>query len=140
VFVTFDVMGRFDPDTGELGPCPPGTRTYDKAITPRTIEWLLSDLKAIGLDKAGLTYLNPEVPGAVDLFGREIDVACDHEIYEGRVRERWAIRREPARTKLAPGDLEELDSQYAEELKKAFGSPPPIAAPPTVRDPGDETP
>jgi hypothetical protein len=139
VFITFDVMGRYDPATGERGPCPPGTRTYTKAITPRTIDWLLADLKAIGYDKVGLKYLDPEVPGAVDLFGREIDVDCDLETFEGRERERWSIGRGP-RTKLAQGDLEELDAQYGAELKKAFGGGLPDAAPPTVRDPGDATP
>jgi hypothetical protein len=140
VFIAFDVIGRYDPATGELGPCEPGTRTYTKAITPRTIGWLLSDLKAIGYDKVGFTYLDPEAPGAVNLFGREIEVACVLETYEGRERERWSIRRGPPRTKLAQGNLEQLDAQFGEELKKAFGGGLTDAAPPTLRDPGDETP
>src|SRR5437660_10738467 len=83
VFVSFQLVGRYDPSSGVLGDCPPVTRTYSKAISPKTINWVLSDLKAIGYDREGFRYLDPEVPGAVNLFGREIDVVADHEDYEG---------------------------------------------------------
>jgi hypothetical protein len=139
VFVTFDVIGRYDPGTDELGSCPPGTRTYSKAITPKTIDWVLADLRAVGFDKDGFTYLDPEVPGAVNLFDREIDVVCDHESYDGSVRERWSIYREPARKRVARGDLEQLDAQFADKLRKAFGGAPQPAAPLTERNDTDET-
>src|SRR5436305_14882406 len=74
VFVTSGLTGRYDPATGELGPCPPETRTYTKAITSKTIDWVLADLKAIGFDRDGFRYLDPEVPGAVNLFDKEVDV------------------------------------------------------------------
>src|SRR4051812_30196758 len=121
VFVSFEVTGRYDPSTGELEPCSPETRTYEKAVTPKTVDWVLSDLKVIGYDKDGFKYLDPEAPGSVNLFGKEIDVVCEHETYEGSVRERWSIYREPARKRVAPGDLEQLDAQYGEKIKKAFG-------------------
>jgi hypothetical protein len=88
VFITFELLGQYDPTTGELGPCPTTSRTYYKAVTEKTIGWLLADLKAIGYDRPGLEYLDPEAPGAADLFEREIDVACEHEAYQGQARER----------------------------------------------------
>jgi hypothetical protein len=137
VFLTFDLIGRYDPATGELGPCPPGTRTFTRAITANTFRWLLADLKTIGFDKNGLKYLDPGVPGAADLCNREVDFVCIHEAYQGLVRERWSIGRGP-RTKLAQGDLEELDARFGEAPERKSGDGP-DADPTTVRDPGDET-
>jgi|SRR5579864_1935783 len=138
VFVTFETIGQYDPSTGQIVECPRVTRTYNKAITPNTIDWLLSDLKAIGYDRDSFTYLDPEVPGAVNLFGRELDVVCEHESYEGAVRERWSIYREPSRKKLAPEELAQLDAQYAPRLKKASGNDTSVAAPAPVSNTSDE--
>src|SRR5690348_12077334 len=76
VFISFELIGQYDPATGDLMECPPENRSYFKSITAKTIGWLLADLKAIGYDRPGLEFLDPEVPGAVDLFGREIDAVC----------------------------------------------------------------
>ena len=108
VFLEFEVTGRYDPGNGQIVSCPPGTRTYFKAVTPKTIDWLLADLKAIGFDKPGLEYLDPETPGAANLFGVEIDVDCEHESYLGQVRERWSIHRESTREKLRRDELASL--------------------------------
>src|SRR5262245_13390938 len=95
VFVSFQLIGAYDSTTGELGPCAAAARTYTKAITAKTIDWVTSDLKAIGFDRDSFRCLDPEVPGAVNLFGREIDVVCDHETYNGTTRERWSIHSQP---------------------------------------------
>ena len=121
VFISFELIGQYDPETGELQPCDPETRSYFKAITPKTINWLLADLKAIGYDRPGLEYLDPEVPGAADLFGREIDVACEHEIYDGRARERWSIHRERTREKIGREGLARLDAQYGDQIRRVLG-------------------
>jgi hypothetical protein len=140
VFVTGKLTGRVGAD-GEVIPCPPETRTYTKAITPKTIDWLISDLKEIGYDRPGFKYLDPEVPGAVDLFDREITMVCDHESYEGSTRERWSIFREPARKKVARDELDRLDARFADELRKGFGPGKPAAEPesgPDSDEPGSE--
>jgi hypothetical protein len=139
VFIDFDLIGHYDPKTGELGACPPGTRTFWRAITSKTYDWVLSVLKSVGYDRDELKYFNPEVPGAVDLFGREIDVGCYHETYEGTVRERWEIGRAP-RTKLTLGELEELDAQFGKTLERKSGDGLPDADQPTVGDRGDVNP
>ena len=103
-------------------PCQAATRTYYKAITPKTIGWLLADLKAIGYDRPGLEYLDPEAPGAADLFGREIDVVCEHETYEGQTRERWSIHRERTREKIGREGLARLDAQYGDQIRRVLGA------------------
>jgi hypothetical protein len=120
VIVVFDLIGCYDP-AGEIGPCPPETRTYSKAVTEKTIDWVLSDLRAIGFDKDSFKLFDPEEPGAANLFGREIDVVCDHETYEGAVRERWSIYREPARKKASADVLTQLDARFAAKLEKMSG-------------------
>jgi hypothetical protein len=140
VFIAFDVVGQHDPTSGELRPCPPSTRTYYKGISPRTIGWLLADLKQIGFDKPGLEYLDPETPGAADLFDREIDVVCEHETYEGQTRERWSIHREQRRERVRRDELARLDSQYAEQIKRALGTTQSAAPAPAVTDVNNDEP
>jgi hypothetical protein len=139
VFIAFDLIGRFDPASGQLVGCQPAERTYYKAITPKTIDWVLSDLKTVGFDKDSLKYLDPEVPGAVNLFGKEIDVVCDHETYNGSLRERWSIQRERNRKKVGHHELSQLDVQFSDQLKKAFGDGKPSVAPPVAANTSNES-
>ncbi len=133
VFLNFEIVGQYDPTTGELLSCPTASRTYRKAITPKTIGWLLADLKAIGYDKPGLEYLDPETPGAIDLFDHEIDVVCEHDTYEGQTRERWSIHRERTRERVRRDVLASLDAQYSDQIRRVLGAdagdvnPPPVA-------------
>ena len=140
VFITFDLVDRHDSTTGELEHCPTATRTYFKAITPRTIDWVLADLKTIGYDRPGLEYLDPETPGAADLFDREIDVVCEHETYEGQPRERWSIYRERIREKVRRGDLARLDTQFGEQIKRVLGADVGVVPPPPVADVNNDNP
>jgi hypothetical protein len=137
VFVTVELLGRYGDNTADVILCPTETRTYTKAITPKTIDWLIADLKAIGYDKGGFGYLDPEVPGAVDLFGREIDLACDHEPFEGKVYEKWSIHREPTRKKLGRDELSRLDAEYGDKMKRAFGAAMPFVTPESAPGPDD---
>lgn len=122
VFIDFQIIGMYDPGTGGLTACPSGKGTYYKAITEKTIGWLLSDLKAIGYDRESLRHLDPESDGAVNLFGVEIDVECRHEEYRGAQHERWSVCRTPRREKVGAATLAELDVQYAQFLKKESDS------------------
>jgi hypothetical protein len=122
VFVRFLLVGRYDPSSGELGPCPAETREYLKAITPNTIGWLLSDLRAIGYSRNGLHHFDPEAEGAEDLFGREIDIVCYHETYKGSTRERWSISGTRRRQRVGADVLARLDAEHADALRKILGS------------------
>jgi hypothetical protein len=141
VYVDFNVIGQYDPATGELLPCEETTTgTYYKAITPKTIEWLAADLKAIGYDRPGLEYLDPETPGAVNLFDREIDVDCQQETYQGQTRNRWSIHRDQAREKLGRDDLARLDAMYGDQFRRVLGAGDTAVPPPPVADTNDDTP
>jgi len=139
-FITFVLVGYYHPATGELGPCPALNRTYYRAITPKTIDWLLADLKQVGFDQPGLEYLDPETPGAANLFDREIDVVCKHEPYQGRPIETWSIYHEPRRKRIPRDELARLDAQFAEQIKRVFGSSPSAAPAPAVTEVNNDDP
>jgi hypothetical protein len=128
-FIRFTLQGRYDPAAGALDECPAESREYLKAITEKTIGWLLADLQAVGYDRAGLAAFDPEAPGAVDLFGREVDVVCDHEAYEGVTRERWSIHREPRRQRVGRDELARLDAVYADQIRRLLGDGRPAPGP-----------
>jgi hypothetical protein len=136
VFVRFTPTGYYDPSTGEITACDPETREYTKAITEKTFGWVRSDLKAIGYDRDSLRDFDPEAPGAADLFGGEIDVVCDHEEYNGHVRERWSIYHERRRKRVDPGRLADLDARFGDQPKRHLGS----KQPPTPPAPSDDDP
>jgi hypothetical protein len=140
VFITFDLIVQYDPTTGEWRSCPVCTRTYYKGISPKTIGWLLADLRQIGFDKPGLEYLDPETPDAADLFDREIDVVCEHETYEGQTRERWSIHREQRRERVRRDELARLDTQHAEQIKRVLGTTQSAAPAPAVTDVNNDEP
>lgn len=121
VFVDFRLLGRYNP-SGQLEDCPPEERSLYRAITEKTIRWVLADLKAIGFDRDSFTFFDPETPGAVNLYGREIEVVCDHEDYQGSPRERWAVRRDRAREKVGSAELARLDALYAEDIARVLGN------------------
>jgi hypothetical protein len=140
VFITFELVGQYDPDTGEVGPCEPVGRTYYKSISPKTIDWLLADLKAIGYDRPGLEYLDPETPGAADLFDREIDIDCESETYQGQTRDRWSIHRERTREKIGREGLARLDAQFGDQIRRVLGAGTAVDVPPPVTANTDDNP
>jgi hypothetical protein len=132
VFIRFTLIGRYDPASGEVDDCPAETREYLKAITEKSIDWVLSDLKTIGYDREGFRHFDPEAPGAADLFGREFDAVCDHKTYDGNTREEWSIYREPRRKRVDRDELARLDGVYADKIRKVLGDGQPKAAPAPV--------
>jgi hypothetical protein len=145
-YVTFRLIGYYNPTTGALESCPDETREYRKAFTDNTIKWLLGDIKAIGYDREALTYFDPEVEGAVDLFGREIVVRCEHKTYNGQTREEWSISQAPRPKRVDRSVLAELDDRFRDQIKKILGPQkpappvPPAPAPPVPPAPAPPVP
>jgi hypothetical protein len=127
VTIDFDVIGRYDLANDQLQDCPVAVRTYYKSTHPNSLEYLLLDLKFLGYDKPSFRYLDPEVEGAVDWFGKEVDVTCEIESWNGNSREQWSILRGQPRQKADAESLARLDARCADKLKKAFGASQPAA-------------
>jgi hypothetical protein len=136
-FVRFRLEARYNEATGQWAGCATESREYAKAITDKTIDWVLADLKQVGYTGDGLRQFDPEAPGAVNLFGREIEVVCEHETYRDSTRESWSVYREPRR-RVGADVLAALDARYADKLRRTLGKDKPapvVTAAPNNDDP-----
>jgi hypothetical protein len=133
-FLQLRVLSRTD--AGKPADCPQLERTYRQYLSHEVGHRILrDDLGALGVEVDDLTRLDLASPDPVKLIGREIDVVCDHEIYNGRTVERWRIAR-PARRKLSPDQVRALGARFAAGRTRTNPATPP--SPPTP--PADNTP
>lgn len=68
-------------------------------ITDGTLKYFLPKLRNLGFDGANLQDLVPGEDGKAeqDLTGMEIAVLCNHEEYQGQMREKWGLGGTPAK-------------------------------------------
>jgi hypothetical protein len=133
-YLLFRITGRYR-DDGVLEECPQYERDYRQYLTTQIgVRILRGDLETLGVQVTTFEQLDPNLDGHVCLAGREVDVTCRHEAFNGRVRERWTITRTTPRLDLA--DLRELDSQFGALLRGASAqpAPKPVVNPPTDTD------
>lgn len=128
--IRFEVLGKINPNDpeGQLLPCTQYERTIYRYITTGTKDFVIEDLEYLGYDKPSFRYLDPNVDGSHDFSNREIKVRCDHEEYQGEVKERWALDRGHTLKEVEP-----LDSKAVRELDALFGSSLKKAAAPATR-------
>jgi hypothetical protein len=125
------VVGRHD-GQGRVLECPSFERSCDQYLAKETGAAILrGDLSALGVEVTQLAQLEPGTPGHVSLVGRTIDVTCEHEVYQGRVRERWRVHR--PRTKLDLDSVRDLDARFGH----LFSRPTPASPAPPPTPPGD---
>jgi hypothetical protein len=128
-FLQLRILKR-DGANGELEACPQYERTYRQYLANDTgINILRGHLKAIGVNITDLTQLDPEIAGGLRLAGKEIDVECDIETYNGQQRERWSIPR--SRKKLKLDALRALNDRFGHLLNNGEVAPQPA---PPVRE------
>jgi hypothetical protein len=115
----------------ELEACPEYERTYLQYLANETsINILRGHLKAIGVSITDMAQLDPEAAGGLRLAGKEIDVECEIEVYNGQQRERWSIPR--SRKKLKLDAVRALNDRYGHLLRNGEAAPQPA---PPVREP-----
>jgi hypothetical protein len=110
-FLQLTILGRYDAQE-QLQECPRYERTYAQYLANDTgVQILKGDLKAIGVEMNDLSQMDPSSPHCINLVGRQIDVVCKLETYQGRERERWTIPRSRKR----------LDRDAVRALNDRFG-------------------
>lgn len=108
----------------------PGMNSYERSIfrviTDNTVEYLLQDLERLGFYGQSFSQLDPETEGFHDFRGKEIEVFCKHEEYEGNSVERWSLSRGGSlEIKPLPAkSRRDLDNKYGKQLKAMFGKSP----------------
>src|SRR5262245_61652683 len=128
-FLQLKILARYG-EQGQLQEVPPYERTYRQYLANEIGARILrSDLKTLGGQVTGCTQWDPAPPNHVSLIGRQIDVVCDHEAYQGKLRERWAIPR--SRKKCDLGAVRVLNDRFGHLLRDGNGqtvaTPPPVA-------------
>jgi len=141
----FEVLGKInlaDPE-GELVAVTQNLeRTIYRAITDNSIDWILQDLEQLGFTGASFAELDPGNEVFQDFSGQEIPIRCEHDTYQGTVREKWSIGVAPSAAKpLEPKAIRQLDSMFGKALRalpkakqavRETGTPK--SAPPPVDD------
>ena len=110
----------------QLEDCPRFERTYRQYLANETgVNILRSDLKALDVEFSDFRQLDPDAPDGVCLVGREIDVECRHEPFDGTISERWCISR-PLK-KSDPEALLSLNDRFGHLLRGGNGKAAPAA-------------
>ena len=118
--LSFSVLGIVDPadPEGALMGCPPGERSVYRVITDKTIAFVLEDLARLGFEGDDFAQLDLNTPGCQDFTRLEFPFFCQHDTYEGKVREKWGLARGGQNVKpLESSDLRSLNAMFGKELK-----------------------
>lgn len=119
--LTFSVSGQVNPadPEGDLLACPAGERNVYRVITDKTIPFVLEDLARLGFVGDDFAQLDLSMPSCQDFTGTEMAFFCQHDTYDGKVREKWGLARGGgANVKpLESGELRSLNAMFGKELK-----------------------
>ena len=117
----------------------PFLRKIFKAMTPKTRDWLLTDLRSLGYDRKALTAtaIAPNNDDSYDFKDKQGVVECSHEVYKGVNKERWQVCTRKSSLKLTGEDLSQLDQIFAaaEEADNFDPFAEPAEEPVTVAEP-----
>ena len=121
--VRFTVLVKID-QAGEILDCEQYDRTVYRAITEKTMPYLLEDLEAIGYDRESFKFLDPSVDNHFDIVGQEFDFYCSHQPGQGGqgLKEQWGFAKAgggQAEIKpLESKQIRDLDNLYGKQLKE----------------------
>jgi hypothetical protein len=107
-------------------------RHYFKAITEKTMEYFVKDLKNLGVSVSNLMQLDPATPGHVSLVGSEVLMYCKHGFDQnGEPKEDWGVGLPDMEMKPPPPDaMRRLNMMFGAAMKQAGGAAPrPASAP-----------
>ncbi|MGI9507628.1 MAG: hypothetical protein ACR2RE_31700 [Geminicoccaceae bacterium] len=142
--LSFRLLGMYDPTRpGELMVCQSEERSIFRAITDKTIDYWIEDLKSLGFDGGNFSCLDPSDRSHYSFADLEVDVQCRHETYEGQERERWSLSREGGSLQLKPLEaqgLRKLDALFGKKLGKPAASSPQPTQPEPDSVPSEEIP
>lgn len=127
--LSFTVEAKVAADgSGNLEQCPVYERSIFRAITDKTVTYLMEDLDylGIGAELSSFGQLDQDSPQCVRVIDQEIEVVCQHEMYEGQLKERWSLNRGGSGLQIEPVDKQEirqLDTLFGKQLKARSGGP-----------------
>jgi hypothetical protein len=140
----FKVLARLE--NGEEEPVRSYERLHFRAITEKTIDYFVEDLRTLGFAGTSFRLLDPQTPGFHDFRGRIVEMYCRHgEDQNGNPREEWGVARSAGALELRllpAAKYRELDNLFGRALKSAGGGanpkPPAAARAPEPRAPAPQ--
>jgi hypothetical protein len=125
----FNIRGRVE-DEREI-PVDQGERTVYLYLSEKALDMSVDVVAFLGYDKDSLKFLNPEVDGFYDFSGKEVDLWCKIEEYQGKDTEKWSVSmpRKPV-TPIEDKELRRLDSLFGKAIRARRGPGVPDVAPP----------
>lgn len=132
-FLPLGSLNAQNPDA-DLLPCAALERTIFRAITEKTAQWLLQDLKTLfeyPFDRFG--PLDPDSEEAFDFHDCEFTASLAYEEYDGKTRERWNFAGGHAQVSgdpMSPAEIRKLDTLFgAAKPKRNSRKQPPTPQP-----------
>lgn len=105
--IRFKALGKYD-EAGTLKSCPAFEGVSGHSLkSEASLRHLRADLRGI-IDLVDLSVLTHDAPRNVGLVGKRLTMRCTLEPFEGRMVERWGIRRNEPLTRDEIGRLQEL--------------------------------
>lgn len=133
-FVQVKILGRYDAQ-GTLQACPQYERTVRQYLTHEvSINIFKTMLKALQVEVTNLEQLDLEAANPISLVGRQLDLLCQLENFEGRTQEQWSL---PLRKKMDLSAVRALNDRFGHLLRGESARKPAID--PVVPNP-DQTP
>jgi hypothetical protein len=131
--ITFE-LDAYKGSGGKREDCPTLTRTLFRYITDKTIDYFVSDLKALGYTHDDFDGLEKKSSTAFDFGGIEIEVRLNYETYEGKERERWDLAMGGKKLEVKPLEddgVSKLNALFGDRLKglKSNAATPPKKQP-----------
>lgn len=118
-------------------------RTHYRAITDKTIQYFLEDLKLLGFKGESFKALDPNNDGFHDFRGMDIDMWCGHENdQDGKPREKWGVARQGSTFEVKPLEakkVRDLDNLFGKQLKTLKSSEPIRTAPTNAAPPPQDS-
>jgi hypothetical protein len=94
------------------------------AVTEKTYERVLNDLRNIGFTGHRFVEIDPDTPGYQNFAGTEVEMHCMHdEDQNGNLRERWIARGDTLKPLSDKRRLNSLDARFA-KTKQCNSQPP----------------
>jgi hypothetical protein len=119
--------------TGDDGSYQPSDRQYERsiymALTEKTRDFVVDNLKLLGFDGSSMAQLDLSHPKAVSFVGKQVDLWCKHDAYNGKTSEKWSLA-------MPRKEMESLDAKKMRQLDSLFGKA--LASKPKSTKPEDE--
>lgn len=97
-------------------------RAMYRALTDKTVEFVVKDLEQLGFESDSFSVLEPTHPHHVSLVGRKTEFYCKHtNDLHGQLRENWSISRprdDADRETPTAKELREVDNLFGKALQK----------------------